>query len=85
MSPEYFTTIEGEQSMRFLTSGVALLPLLLVMPASPAADLAKIDRTIRKEPVYRTKAPKYGLLAFGPQVLWSRSQSLAESPSWPQA
>jgi hypothetical protein len=37
------------------------------MPASLAADLAKIDRTIRKEPVYRTKAPMYGLLAFGPE------------------
>jgi hypothetical protein len=53
--------------MRFLTSGAALLPLLLVMPASRAADLAKIDRTIRKVPAYRTKAPKYGLLAFGPE------------------
>jgi hypothetical protein len=53
--------------MRFLTFGVALLPLLLVMPASLAADLGMIDRTIRKEPAYRTKAPKYGLLAFGPE------------------
>jgi hypothetical protein len=53
--------------MRLLTSGAALLPLLLVMPVSRAADLAKIDRTFRKEPAYRTKAPKYGLLAFGPE------------------
>jgi hypothetical protein len=52
--------------MKFLTSSVALLPLLLVMPASLADDLAKIDRTIRKEPAYRTNAPKYGLLVFGP-------------------
>lgn len=53
--------------MRFLTSGVALLPLLLVTPASLATDLAKIDRTIAKEPAYRTKTPKYGLLVFGPE------------------
>jgi hypothetical protein len=51
--------------MRFFTSGVALLSLLLVMPESLAADLAKIDRTIAKEPAYRTKAPKYCLLVFG--------------------
>lgn len=67
MSGGYFTTIEREQSMKFLTSSGALLPLLIVMPASLAADLAKIDRTIRKEPAYRTKAPKYSLLAFGPE------------------
>ena len=51
--------------MRFLTSGVALLSLLLVMPASPAADLAKVERTIAKEPAYQTKTPKYCLLVFG--------------------
>src|SRR5215468_8093881 len=32
-----------------------------------AADLAKIDRTIRKEPTYSGK-PKYGLLVFGPDA-----------------
>jgi hypothetical protein len=53
--------------MRFLTSGVALLPLLLVMPASPAAGPAKADRTIRKEPAYRSR-PQYFLLAFGPEA-----------------
>jgi hypothetical protein len=36
-----------------------------MMPASRATDLAKIDRAIRREPAYRTKAPKYGLLVFG--------------------
>jgi hypothetical protein len=53
--------------MRLLASSAILLLLLLVMPASRAADPANIDRTIRKEPAYRTKAPKYGLLAFGPE------------------
>ena len=33
-----------------------------------AVDLAKIDRSIRKEPVYESKAPQYCLLAFGPEA-----------------
>src|SRR5262245_67148 len=54
--------------MRPLLFAVVVLPLLpFVVPASPAADPALPDRTIRKEPAYRTKAPKYGLLAFGPE------------------
>lgn len=31
-------------------------------------DLRKIDHTIRKEPAYQTKSPKYCLLVFGPEV-----------------
>jgi hypothetical protein len=31
-------------------------------------DLCKIDRTIRKEPVYQTKSPKYCLLVFGTEA-----------------
>src|SRR5262245_26744743 len=39
----------------------------LVLCASPAwgVDLARIDRTIGREPVYRSGAPKYALLVFG--------------------
>ena len=33
-----------------------------------AVDLAKIDRTIRKEPAYRSKSPQYCLLVFGPKA-----------------
>lgn len=33
-----------------------------------AVDLAKIDRTIRKEPAYQSKTPKYCLLVFGPKA-----------------
>src|SRR5260370_20992661 len=33
----------------------------------PKLDLTKIDRTIRKEPVYRTK-PRYALLVLGPKA-----------------
>ena len=32
------------------------------------ADLGKIERTIRKEPAYQTKSPKYCLLVFGPDA-----------------
>jgi hypothetical protein len=30
-----------------------------------AADLATIDRTVKREPIYRSKAPRYALLVFG--------------------
>jgi hypothetical protein len=33
-----------------------------------AGDLPKIERTIRKEPVYKSKTPKYCLLALGPKA-----------------
>src|SRR5262245_18710612 len=38
-----------------------------------AVDLKKIDRTIAKEPVYESRAPKYCLLVLGPEAktrLW---------------
>src|SRR5262245_39807942 len=35
-------------------------------PLAPAADLSKVDRRISKEPDYKTKAPRYSLLVFGP-------------------
>jgi hypothetical protein len=33
-----------------------------------AADLNRIDRTIRQEPEYQSQAPKYCLLVFGPEA-----------------
>jgi hypothetical protein len=47
----------------------AALTLLLALPASSihATDLAKIERTIAKEPVYKNK-PKYCLLVFGSEA-----------------
>jgi hypothetical protein len=41
-----------------------------ILAASPArgADLAKIDRTIAKEPVYESKAPKYCLVVLGKEA-----------------
>jgi hypothetical protein len=46
-----------------------LLPLLTLAWAAPAsaADLARIDRGIGKEPKYRSR-PLYCLLAFGPEA-----------------
>src|SRR5947199_8649492 len=44
----------------------ALAGLALAAGLAPAADLSKVERTIAKEPAYRTKAPLYGLLVFGP-------------------
>jgi hypothetical protein len=34
----------------------------------PAADLGAIDRTIAREPAYKSKTPKYCLLVFGPEA-----------------
>jgi hypothetical protein len=47
-----------------------LLLLLFVPWAAPAsgADLSAIPRTIAKEPVYQTKAPRYCLVVFGPEA-----------------
>jgi hypothetical protein len=33
-----------------------------------AADLASVDRTIKKEPAYQSKSPRYALLVFGPDA-----------------
>jgi hypothetical protein len=44
----------------------ALACLALAAGLAPAADLSKVERTIAKEPAYRTKTPLYGLLVFGP-------------------
>jgi hypothetical protein len=49
---------------RFLVALVALT----AATAASAADLTKVDRTIAKEPTYTTKAPRYLLLAFGPDA-----------------
>jgi hypothetical protein len=40
----------------------------ILAAACPAADLAKVARTIGKEPTYATKSPRYLLLAFGPEA-----------------
>jgi hypothetical protein len=44
----------------------AIAACLIACRAS--AGPPQIDRTIAKEPAYKTKAPQYGLLAFGPDA-----------------
>ena len=46
---------------------IAAAGVALAAPA-PAADLAKIERAIAKEPAYQTKSPGYCLLVFGPEA-----------------
>lgn len=44
-----------------------LLVVAGLTPAS-AADLSRIERTLKDEPKYNTRAPKYCLLVFGPEA-----------------
>ena len=53
--------------MRRCRWSAALAVLLLGTALAGAADLTKIDRTIAKEPAYKSK-PKYCLLVFGPEA-----------------
>jgi len=48
---------------------VFLLPLLVLLASQlQAADLTKVERSIRKEPAYQSKTPRYCLLVFGPEA-----------------
>jgi hypothetical protein len=47
---------------------IAVLTVWLTGGTVSAADLGKIERTIQKAPVYKTKTPRYGLLVFGPEA-----------------
>jgi hypothetical protein len=53
--------------MRFLRRAMVLLTALSGPAAASAADLARIDRTIAKEPPYHAR-PLYCLLVFGPEA-----------------
>lgn len=69
--------------MRLASFGI----LALGVASVPAADLSTMDRTIKKEPEYRSKSPKYGLLVFGPKAetrVWV-VLDLAGEPSDPDA
>jgi hypothetical protein len=52
----------------FRLTWMAVLGAVLTAGPLAAADLARVERRIRKEPAYQTKAPKYGLLVFGPEA-----------------
>lgn len=47
---------------------LAALVALALGTIAPAADLTKVDRSLTKEPAYRSGSPKYGLLVFGPRA-----------------
>jgi hypothetical protein len=49
-------------------SRIALLLAAFTAGPASAADLATVDRTIAKEPRYRSKSPRYALLVFGPEA-----------------
>jgi hypothetical protein len=51
--------------MKTHTVLAAALLLAPLAPLAQAADLAKIERKIAREPVYQTRTPKYCLLVFG--------------------
>jgi hypothetical protein len=46
----------------------ALVAAFAIGGFARAADLASVDRTIKKEPAYQTKSPRYALLVFGPEA-----------------
>ena len=47
--------------------GLVLTVVGLLSAKDISADTPKIARAIGRQPVYRTKSPKYGLLSFGPK------------------
>lgn len=49
-------------------SVLAFVLLGFLAGRAAAADLAKIDRTIAKEPAYKSKTQEYCLLVFGPEA-----------------
>ena len=53
--------------MRLAGLLVVAAALLLSTGAAGAADLSRVDRSIKKEPVYHSK-PKYCVLVFGPEA-----------------
>jgi hypothetical protein len=53
--------------MKAMGGLLSLLTLLSLAGPAGAADLGKVDRTLKKEPAYKGQ-PKYCLLVFGPEA-----------------
>jgi hypothetical protein len=51
-------------NLKLRQAGLSALLILALVPRVYGTDLAKIDRTIKKEPAFKTK-PRYCLLVFG--------------------
>lgn len=59
--------------MLALRIGLVLTALVVFADSCQAVDLNRVDRTIVREPVYRSQGPKYALVVFGPEAtarLW---------------
>jgi len=50
-----------------MTRAALVVAVAWLSVGTALAEPPKIDRAIGKEPAYQTKAPKYGLLLFGPE------------------
>src|SRR5262245_28920584 len=61
MLPRFFTVVATLGALWLASASVAQQKT----DKLPAADLTKVDRTIVKEPSYRSKSPRYCLLVFG--------------------
>ncbi len=61
MLPRFFTVVATLGALWLASASVAQQKT----DKLPAADLTKVDRTIVKEPSYRSKLPRYCLLVFG--------------------
>jgi hypothetical protein len=53
--------------MKSIRGVLSLLTFLCLAAPSPAADLGKVDRSLKREPAYKGQ-PKYCLLVFGPEA-----------------
>ncbi len=59
--------------MNAFRMALVLTTLVMAAPSSQAADLDRIDRSIVREPLYRSGEPKYALVVLGPEAstrLW---------------
>jgi len=52
--------------LRYLA--LVLAGVVCLAESATAADLTKIDRSLKKEPAYESKSPKYCLLVIGPEA-----------------
>jgi hypothetical protein len=54
--------------MHMWRSVAALVVVACLFSAAAGADLTKVDRSLKKEPAYESKSPKYCLLVIGPEA-----------------
>jgi len=63
-----YTFPKGRSAMLCLSVLPWLSLSMLHLAAVPPVELSSIDRSLRREPVYQSKAPHYALLVFGPRA-----------------